>query len=211
MVQQTFQRSYRATTDNAGNIAFRIPSELALNMGIQATLGVYDAGASGVFTMMTGDGIQWGPWSGAQPAGPFTWRGDFPVVVTGKGLNPLADYTLQALGFADAYEALTVALPTPTGSTGLVGTDAILNLPALTLGPGEARTFHYYPCINFAALRLSAVLASGGPMMIETAWFNSETTARMGYRRFIIGETAPNLQVVIPHLGDALEIVASTS
>lgn len=212
MVAQTFQRSYRATTDAEGAITFRIPAELALNMGIQATLGIFDAGSAGSFAMMTGDGIQWGPWSGAQPAGPFTWRGDFPVTVTGHGLNPNHDYTLQALGFADNYEELVVALPTPTGSTGLVGTDAIVNLPAATLAPATqyAPALEFYPCVNFAALRLAAVLASGGPVVIECVWWNGEITATMGYRRFIIGGTSARiLEVVIPHLGDQLQLAVS--
>jgi hypothetical protein len=216
---QRYERQLQGLSDNAGNITFPQLPPTAWNLTVYVTLAVVDTGSAGNFVATIADGTKHGPWSGAQPAGPFAWDGALLNVVTGTGLLPNTRYTLQAVGYVDDDGPLIQALSTPTGSTGLVGTDAIAQLTAQliamggTLWPGGANdgtVRAFFPCRDWAALRLSAEVLSGGPIVVECFWENRDMTATMGYRRYILGsDSGRTLQVVIPHLGDALSIKVS--
>lgn len=211
MVAQQFRPVAKATTDTMGNATFGPITPERWHYAAQGTISI-DSGTAGTFTAFIGS-TRWGTWSGSAPYGPITLEAQNQLIVTATGLSPNTEYTLQFVGIEDEVANIQPSSPYPSsvGATGLVGTDAIINLPALDVPAGGSQTFDWFPCINFAALRLAAELASGGPVTIECFWRNSDTTAEMGYRRFVIGETAPKLQVVIPHLGDQLRIEVSAA
>lgn len=219
MTQERFERALEATSDNAGGIVFDFQRNppTATNKTIYATLAVPDAGDAGNFVATLLDGQTLGIWSSGQPASVGAWRGDLPVTVTGSGLLPNTQYVLWARGFVSENPDLTWVVQTPTGTTSLFGQDAITQSVAMALAagatvwPGGANNGTgqaFFPCINFAALRLSIEnVLTGGPITVECLWFNQDQTARMGYRRYVLGSDNGNIgELVVPHLGDMLSI-----
>ena len=211
MVAQQLIQQTPATTDALGNVEFVFPYQLASDKGWQGTVSI-GSGQAGTFTAQDASGIKWGTWSGSQPFGPVTVQGNIRFTIDGSGLQPNTQYIAHFIGTGDLIANLTDApAPTALGASSLVGTDVIIDETTFALAAPSSQDFRYFPCINFSSMRLAAVLASGGPVLIEATWFNSDATAQMGYRRYIIGPSAPTLEVVVPHLGDQLEIRLTNS
>lgn len=213
MTRQQHQPTATATTDALGRCTFTFPPVAAQNLAVQGTVAV-NGGQAGTFTAHDSTGLKWGTWSGSQPYGPITLQANITLELDATGLSPNTPYQAQFLGVADLVENLDASMPTALGASSLVGTDAIVNLPTAEVVAGGAvllPELKFFPCINFAALRLAAVLASGGPVTIECVWWNADTSAQMGYRLFVVGASATMLQVVVPHLGDQLEIRATNN
>lgn len=195
------------TTDNLGNATFIFPPPSAWNLAVQCTLSV-NSGGAGTFEAFLNGAQSLGQWSGGATVGPFTYQGSQQLSIKASGLSPNKQYVASAQGIADYLDALDNQVAS-VAAPGLAGTDSIIDVTLVTLAAGVPQLFEWFPTINWAALRLSAGLISGGPVLLEATWANAKATADMGYRRYVIGTSAPDVFVVVPHLGDQLQLKAT--
>jgi hypothetical protein len=211
MTSQQYQQAATAETNNLGQCTFTFPYPTASDRAAQGTLQV-DAGPSGVFTVSDSTGVTWGTWNGSQPFGPITIQGNVQLTISATGLLPLTQYVAQFIGASDLTANIDASMPSPTGVTGLFGTDVMVELEAITV-TSTATFLGSFPTSVFGGMRIGANLAAGGPVTILLTWSTADGTQVMGTQTFIVGGPSPaagnKLSRALPHLGDQLEISLS--
>ena len=208
-----------ATTDALGNISFAIPGPAGSDMTLVTTLAVINASHAGDFLATVDSGDVFGPWSGAQPFGYYVAQANLAFTVTGTGLLPKTQYTLQMVGFLDTVANVeNLVLPVPTGSTALIGTDKIVLDKGRVIANGLGGSVQYGPfaCSDYSTLRFGMVVTNGGPLDLQISYSDLQNQIAgalfLGFREFILPASPnSNLGYSMPHQGEQVTLVVTNT